>query len=253
MVKILFHHIPKTGGTSLNSYLSSLFPPEEVWTTEFIENERRFIKETVGQNGIKYSDYRWDYYCEKFSFMADHFNMIMAVPQDVIVLTFLRDPIARTVSQYKDWGRLTLADIENNPPQVKEAKAAAMNLDIHELINMDNPVIKKNFHNLQCKSLLLDANPEHKVNVYSDEELLHHAKTVMNRVNFVGITEYMLESVNRFLSKVGFEVIQSLNHLNATSQSISLSKTDISEISRFNQADIELYNEYLDKFKQNLN
>ncbi len=250
MVKILFHHIPKTGGTTINKYFASLFPKEELWTSGFIKGERQFLRETLGKSNLTYDDHRWELYFKQFSFIGDHFNMIERAPADVFKFTILREPVSRTISQYKDWQRLNSSDIENDPPIVKEAKILSKNLSIKDFLNVNNPYMQRNFHNLQCKSLIPPCLiREAKTNLLSEEELLSYATAAMEKLDFVGLTEKLFDSLNIVLSMIGFEKVESIGHHNSTRNKTEIPEEDLEVIIGVNKADTALYNKFREKFE----
>jgi hypothetical protein len=251
MVKILFHHIPKTGGTTINNYFASLFPKEEVWTSDFIKRERQFLKETLGKSNLAYDDHRWEFYFNQLSFIGAHFNMIERSPADVFKFTILREPISRTISQYKDWQRLTSYDIERDPPLVKEAKTLSKELSIKEFLNVNNRYMQRNFHNLQCKSLIPPCLiSEGKTNLLSEEELLSYATEAIEKLDFVGLTEKLFDSLNMVLFMIGLEKLESIGHQNSTQNKTEISEEDLEVIRHVNKADTTLYNKFREKFER---
>ncbi len=232
----------------MTSLLSSFFPSEKVWTTEFIEEEREFLRQSLGKIDLSYDDHRWQYYFERFDFIADHFNMVPKAPKDVVIVTFLRNPIARTLSHFKDWRRLQDHDIIHDPPTVQEAKISARELSIGQFLKLDNQFIRSAFHNVQSKSFLLDSHPGREVNCYSQEQLYDLVKPVIEKVNFVGITERSFESINIFLPMIGLDPVQAIPRYNVSDNTIELASEDIDAIRGVNEVDFLIYNEYRQRF-----
>lgn len=250
MVKILFHHIPKTGGTTINNYFASLFPQEEIWTSDFISKERRFLRQTLEKSNLEYDDHRWEFYFNQLSFIGDHFNMIERAPASVFKFTILREPVSRTISQYQDWQRLTSSDIESDPPLLKEAKTLSKNLPIKDFLNVNNGYMQRNFHNLQCKSLIPPCLiPEGETNLLSGEELLSYATNAIEKLDFVGVTEKLLDSLNIVLERNGFPKLESIGHHNSTKKNKEINEDDLEAINQINQADIALYSKFREKFE----
>ena len=85
--KLVFLHIPKCGGTSITSLLSSWFPKDRICpyrdSQDYVSN---------------FSDSD----LEQFDYFTGHLNvatMKKFLPQDCTKLTLLREPVARIFSQ----------------------------------------------------------------------------------------------------------------------------------------------------------
>lgn len=83
--RIIFVHVPRTGGTSLN------------W----------LIRDSVGRKAIKkiksYAPFNVGWYEGDWRYMIGHMNFPppQSLPEDVIILTILRNPVDRIVSWFK--------------------------------------------------------------------------------------------------------------------------------------------------------
>jgi hypothetical protein len=89
-LRLVFLHVPKTGGTTLHHHFSAHFTPEET-CPERSSVLDRYSEDELGQ---------WRYF-------SGHFNAdeIKRIPKPVFVVTVLRDPIERLLSHYYFWRR----------------------------------------------------------------------------------------------------------------------------------------------------
>lgn len=89
--RLVFMHIPKTGGTSLHHLLQPAFTAEETCPTRFAELYR-------------YSDAELG----RWRFFSGHFRMdeIRRIPPPAYRMTLLRDPVERIVSLWRFWRRI---------------------------------------------------------------------------------------------------------------------------------------------------
>jgi hypothetical protein len=134
---------------------------------------------------------------------------------DPVVLTVLRDPVARTVSAYQHvmrwdehWLRewLGLGEGETMP--------------MHDFV--EHPLVEGEIANLQTRLIVgrVPGNPP-QLNVdsddgvpFTDEELLARAKARLDSFAWVGLTERMEESVRLLTTMMGWEAVEELPTLN---------------------------------------
>jgi hypothetical protein len=88
--RLVFLHVPRTGGTTLHHHLSANFAPDEICPERFSRLER-YSTEQLG----------------KWRFFSGHFNAdeIRRIPGPLFVVTILRNPIERLLSNYYFWKR----------------------------------------------------------------------------------------------------------------------------------------------------
>lgn len=84
----------------------------------------------------------------------------------------------------------------------------------------------------------------------TESQLLYCALEVINQIQFVGITEKMLESVNTFFEMNNISPVESLENLNASNTALDINESTVKKIAKFNQADIELYDYALEKLQK---
>ena len=88
--RLVFLHLPKTGGTALHQQLLTNFRPEEVCPIRFsrlVEQPREAL--------------------ERYVFFSGHFNFdhVRHIPGETYVVTVLREPRQRILSNYYFWKR----------------------------------------------------------------------------------------------------------------------------------------------------
>ncbi len=188
---LVFIHIPKCSGTSFENYLATCSYFEgrsSCFTHTSPLGHREDFSDFVNRNAstpfiyghIPYRDYK------KFFPHA-------------LILTFLRDPVQRTISQYKSWH--DPRNFHDQDPhyitatqELKETIEFSQKATLEEFVKTDNPIIKSGaLHNIQttmlssCKGVSLDIH-------------LESARDNLTKCNFFGITEYFNDSIAVFRS-----------------------------------------------------
>ena len=184
--KIVFMHIPKTGGTTIFNLLSKHFKPSEIC-------------------GIRHNTLEKLTDLGKYRLFLGHYSFEAInkyIPGDKILITFMRDPIERAISEYyflrlhEDTGWPDLLEMHGlNWGGV----AYAVHKSIAEFLNtdknMDNPVL----HNL----VGFDG---------TDAERVCRAISVLDSFDFIGIFEDFERSISNMFKYLGFEQPSSIPH-----------------------------------------
>jgi hypothetical protein len=170
--RIIFVHIPKTAGTSLQLLLNKHIP----------------------NHGAPYLG-GFDEYAEKEKdrdFLSGHFTYEMAFRRfpDAFFITFLRDPVARVVSQYRslknpasfseDWRAVASAEIVEDMEFIWDAT-------FEEFVFSERPHVVDHIRNLQT-AFLCDPDTQ-------GPDRLASARWNLERIQFVGLQESYDRSV----------------------------------------------------------
>lgn len=97
--KLVFLHLPRTGGTTLHHHLAAHFTPDEICPKRFSPLDQYTPTQL-----------------EKWRFFSGHFNAdeIRLIPGRLFIVAILRDPIERLLSNYYFWKRHRRAAIEKH-------------------------------------------------------------------------------------------------------------------------------------------
>jgi hypothetical protein len=97
--RLVFLHVPRTGGTTLHHHLSAHFAPDEICPERFSRLEN-YSSEQL----------------EKWRFFSGHFTAdeIRRIPGPLFIVTILRNPIERLLSNYYFWKRHRAETIEKH-------------------------------------------------------------------------------------------------------------------------------------------
>lgn len=230
--KIIFMHIPKTAGTSFKNSLINHFDDNYIFPS----------KKLMRKYGGRYPD-SWDFLkykgsLEKSKLIYGHYpnHLLNKINNEgYIKITFVRDPIKRTISHLKHL-------------KLYNEKFCSMTLEEifrHESLNINQ------FDNLQTRYFLNGA-PNKKLN-YNNLKI---AKKNLKSFTFIGVTEYYqqsLEILNERLELKLEEIKVNTFDENYNSKSVKLDfKIDedlFFEIYESNRFDIELYNVILSDLK----
>ena len=221
----IFSHIPKTAGTSLESYLSQGFELKDILNInapdlnnlpQCIYLKNKYPKFITGHHPI-------------------HGLLFQLLPnQKIVHLTMMRHPIRRVISYYN---YIATREYHALHKQIKDLSFDAfLEQDLVEL------------HNGQAKRLagLLHSNSDIK-----DSDLYFKSKyTVDNCYSLVGVTECFKQFTEVIAKKSGIAMKQlpTINQSITKVQITDLSQQQLSNIKRNNKVDIQLYEYVKSKF-----
>lgn len=175
--KILFIHISKTAGTSFRRMLEEYYGKRMVYPGDFYLNKTR-------RGYLEGSELIRDYAkLPSHSVLVGHFTAAMAemVPRIYRVVTFVREPIQRSLSMLAHFSH-------------------TLKIPVDTLVE-DQQFISTRITNSQTRFLGADGICDaHHVRV-ADDEMLALALSRIETLDFVGITERFQESCQKFDSQ----------------------------------------------------
>jgi len=212
---LIFLHIPKTAGTTLNRIIEAQYSPFAIYTIDphrFRATAER-LKELSEKRRRRLRVVRGHLY----------YGLHQCLPQGASYITMLRDPVARVLSAYHFVLRRPL-----NPLHRKMKKERLTVEDCLQLF--------PNRHNLQCKLIAGVKNPE-----FNDERLLELAKDNLTRsFSVVGISERFEESLVLMAKTFGWDIRFYENRKVAKHRPAT--ESHLAELIRaHNRLDVELY------------
>lgn len=178
IARLIFIHVPKSGGTTMDRVIRSHFPQDEV-CPERHDGIKLWIPEVLNQYKL-------------FS-MHDSYSNVTKIPGPWQVMTLLREPIDRLLSQYVFWCSLSQDHVErHNLSDVRDTKLS----DLKTLLNSPVPELLLPFDNLTTR-FLSDKILNHQHQPWrDDQEMLDAALSNLETIDFCGISEYMSESID---------------------------------------------------------
>ena len=178
---LIFLHIPKTAGTTLNRILEWQYNPVSIFT---VDPHR--IRATVARFK-KFPEQRR----RRFRVVRGHllYGIHEFLPQGATYITMLRDPVARVLSTY--------AFILRRPLHPLHRKLKAGRLGVEDLVRMT-----PHRQNLQCRFISgIGVGPD------CDERVLEVAKENLTRAfRIVGLCERFQESLCLMIAAFGWKV-----------------------------------------------
>ncbi|MBL8335358.1 MAG: sulfotransferase family 2 domain-containing protein [Rhodoferax sp.] len=239
--KVFFLHIPKTAGTSVREYFEWSYPAREICAgfselsiSEALAREgpsRRFYS---GHVSFDYLDY----------FFPEH-----------AWLTFLRDPLARTVSQYSNWITESMHQDRWLEGEGSDALRAAVQEattmpGIAEFVMADNPIIRGVSFNPLTRNLISGQFPTDRFEPdFYDEALVDEAlRNLTQRFAFFGITERMADSLE-LLGREFAHLPRRIERKNTTERK-DCTPEETAAVERMIRMDTELYRRACDVFAQ---
>ncbi|MDB9775836.1 sulfotransferase family protein [Vicingaceae bacterium] len=211
--RLIFLHLPKNAGTTLNSILKKSYNPSEIYQVGYDENK------VWNFNKFKNLSQKER---DNVKLLTGHFNFGVheLFTNDYAYLTMLRHPIERTISFYN---------------YVKRKKE-------HRILDL-----VKNKSLIECVTQIKDfdvVNGQARKLSNCDDENLMLKKALANidsQFEFVGIQEYFEESILLLNNVLKLNILYYKN-LNRAEHKPIIDKELIIEIEKTNQIDTELYN-----------
>ena len=178
--RLIFLHIPKTAGTAITSYLRQRFPDSEVMP----QLETPFHR----------SHPIWPLIARRYQLLGvgmhlehEHvaaFQRGLLDERPPFLLTVLREPRARLLSQYKEWRSTSDEAMRLATDELKDAILTARSQPFSVFLRSENPTIRLTLDNLQTR-LLVGRNLSRTCTA---EELLNRARHNLAQYDLVGTT-----------------------------------------------------------------
>ena len=208
--KLIFVHIPKSGGVSVSSLLMNEYDSHHIHNTNFEE-----------------------IYLYSYGFHRSLYEIRQVLPVEKFkLITFLRHPIDRVLSEHK-----YCMGKHRGDPNILLA---------HRLPSIGDPL--ETASNEMCK-ILSGLNDQNR-NISIAEHLDAAKKSLQESFFFIGITEKMDESIHLLYSLLQWDPPQEILHFNSSENTEVFSQEVIEAISERNWADIELYRCALELYDQ---
>lgn len=231
----VFVHIPKAAGTTLREIICAEINPRQRLNIDDISR-------------IAYAPDEW---LNSHDFISGHFgvSLLRRLKAGCRVITMLRNPLARTISQYKY--------IKELSEQAETSNAYAAFLrgrSLKDILSDQNDARVTNwFRNTQTWSLVSDYQYQYRIHHMPDDEVLAIAKENLEKMDFFGLVEAMEESLSGLNAVFGWNInIQEAARVrsNPTGRQDDEGLGDI--ILEHNQLDLALYNWAEIKFRERL-
>jgi hypothetical protein len=225
----LFDHLPKTGGTALRTVFGEMFGPQNVSPHLEGRSEIWAIQ--------KYS---------RFRVISGHFLSLL--PGDDrsggrVRLTMLRHPIDRAVSEYFYWRHHAFEGVDD-----KLAKWA-QEYDICTFFRMRENSNETSVTNFYTKHFSTRISRQ----MQDDASVISLAKESLSKYGFIGIYEFMHDSVDMFCWQFRLPPVRKIPRVNVTSFRVDVGNLDrqtLLQLKEMNGLDLQLYDFALQRFEE---
>ena len=210
MRRIIFLHIPKTAGTTVSQVLLADFLPDEVFPPRLVPLQVTYSIEALS---------RYRLFCGHLDW-----SDLDCVPGEKFTFTFLRRPLDRIISNYYFWKGLAdagdphqlirdglqhLADLGEYSSMAEyflESRESVKSIVDYTFNNMYSYYFAyRRFGWCYIKPVML-----------RPDQVLANALSNLSRLDFVGITEFMPESLKTLAAVLGRPAIAAIPHANRT-------------------------------------
>jgi hypothetical protein len=182
--KVVFMHLPKTAGVTINNLLSRNYPRDQ----QFWFITRNGWGEFVDTDTIQY--------------IHGHFDAVTAarLASGRKLVTFVRDPVSRTLSEFYYWKSHTDWYIESENLRIPKM---VKTMPLRDFLNSDIRELRLKNTNFMTKAFAGFDNSRKKAHV--DEGLFNLAVNNLEKFDHIGLVENMPASVARLLDLLGIQ------------------------------------------------
>jgi Galactose-3-O-sulfotransferase len=235
---LIFLHIPKTAGTTLNRIIDREYGPSTVFST-YGPRSREVMTEFIEMSEAQRSSIR---VLRGHEFFGTH--EFFRPP--VTYFTVLRDPVDRIVSHYHY--------VRRSPQHRFHRTVTSQNMSLKDYVCC---MTAKELNNGQARLLSGQKLDEHFDFGQCSDELLEIAKKNLEKhFTLVGLTERFDETLILLKRSLGWRRFPVYIKKNVTQNrplKDSLSTEVLNAIKRYNELDIELYAYTREKFNESIN
>ena len=176
------------------------------------------------------------------------FGLIRRLRPPVQTILFLREPVARVVSQYRYFVELASDPATPGNPFAAMLRGRTLEQLLREA---HEPFVEQYFCNLQTFCVHSNQFMYYRKDVrhLPPEQILEQAFANLDRVDVLGIVEQMDESIRRMQAYFGWENVTMRHDMRSRKQTqLALSDELIDLIRQHNQLDLALYEEACRRF-----
>ncbi len=204
--RLVFLHVPRTGGTTLHHHFSAHFAPDEICPERF-SRLGRYTESELAQ----------------WRFFSGHFNLdeIKRIPPPIFLVTVLRDPIERLLSNYYFWKRHRpsyIAQLQLRGPEITRTGSLA------DFLLSKEPVILNTTNNIIARNLAGEIHPQPDGTWFvrmgneglrvTDMQIVHRALGNLFSFKVFGDTSQLREIYAIVARTFGMNALTDLAHLN---------------------------------------
>lgn len=222
-------HVPKCGGTSLNAWLDTLAGEEQRWRPELFT---QFLMATLGLQTERLAvpvGHALPVNQLKLARVAFHLSHVIhshrplyrMAPPGSCVITVVREPAPRLLSQVADWRRLTAQDRAREPSVIAKALEAAASMPLRDFLRAHGRGALRYALDNGMTRLFASSRLGLTALIADDAEpLLDLAlESLHNDFALVGLTEDLRAARNALAHMLGLPPVGDLPRLNATDSS----------------------------------
>ena len=227
--QLYFLHIPKTAGTSLRHWLQDLYDEDDWLPCYGMDDLEKFPKTRIAEYKL---------FCGHFS------NALYEHVDGVETVTWLREPIARTLSSF-------IYSKRGIDEEIEAAKEAGQTDEVHRLVKRKEQTLTEfcqaafrsgNQDNLQIRHLtgcVKSGAVDSPAVCHS--ELLELAKERLRTMLFFGIVEWMNPCIDLLCWRLARPQRKLQYKLNTSKRSLAITTEERDLMVRLNDFDIKLY------------
>lgn len=203
MEKIVFLHIPKTGGTSVHDYLVKQFPKNRICPFRF--NNLKSKASTA---------------LDQYLYFSGHYDLenVNHISGDKAVFTFFRDPKETILSLYYFWKSHKKSVIEKNN---LVGPRLAKSMPLIDFLSYRKPPIPGNINNYTTRALIggMYCGPNNEF-LYPENEVLDRAKSTIDNLKTFGIMDDYDNAYKNVLTDLGFAPPEKVPHARNSKKNI---------------------------------
>ena len=202
---VVFHHQPKTAGSTFRQILESLFRPDEVCPGEIDDEVTSLSAEERAGYRLYAGHYRYD--------------TIDELLPNALWLVMIRNPIDRVVSNYynvrdpKRYGRAWIRRA-NERPGVKGFLAKVQEMTLEEFVFSDLNRARDRVVNRQTRYLVRREMHAKRFPVYEAEIVEAAKRNLRERFVYIGVQEHFQLSLDLLLMTFGLPPIEDRSRFN---------------------------------------